>query len=250
MKTRSQKMDASDRINRTGTGFNKTLFNKDYTRIISDDTQPAMLIDMMESGPGQSFLDIGTGNGYVTYEFAKRCSSAHVVGIDRAEKAVKNNYRIVKENGNLSFDLYDGIRNIFEKSSLQFKLVKFFANYNHGINMRIRSKLFLFVIIAFITCSYNVDAQENTGSSLPQKGITNEVLWNKIVDIVVNKLGVDRTRVTSETSFKNDLSADALDMVEMVLKFEETFNIQIPDRDVEKITTVGEAYSYIEGRTK
>jgi acyl carrier protein len=39
-------------------------------------------------------------------------------------------------------------------------------------------------------------------------------------------------------------------MVEMVLKFEETFNIQIPDRDVEKITTVGEAYSYIEGRTK
>jgi acyl carrier protein len=243
-------MDASDRINRTGTGFNKTLFNKDYTRIISDDTQPAMLIDMMESGPGQSFLDIGTGNGYVTYEFAKRCSSAHVVGIDRAEKAVKNNYRIVKENGNLSFDLYDGIRNIFEKSSLQFKLVKFFANYNHGINMRIRSKLFLFVIIAFITCSYNVDAQENTGSSLPQKGITNEVLWNKIVDIVVNKLGVDRIRVTSETSFKNDLSADALDMVEMILKFEETFNIQIPDRDVEKITTVGEAYSYIEGRTK
>ena len=250
MKTRSQKMDASDRINRTGTGFNKTLFNKDYTRIISDDTQPAMLIDMMESGPGQSFLDIGTGNGYVTYEFAKRCSSAHVVGIDRAEKAVKNNYRIVKENGNLSFDLYDGIRNIFEKSSLQFKLVKFFANYNHGINMRIRSKLLFFVIIAFITCSYIADAQENTGSSLPQKGITNEVLWNKIVDIVVNKLGVDRTRVTSETSFKNDLSADALDMVEMVLKFEETFNIQIPDRDVEKITTVGEAYSYIEGRTK
>lgn len=250
MKTRSQKMDASDRINRTGTGFNKTLFNKDYTRIISDDTQPAMLIDMMESGPGQSFLDIGTGNGYVTYEFAKRCSSAHVVGIDRAEKAVKNNYRIVKENGNLSFDLYDGIRNIFEKSSLQFKLVKFFANYNHGINMRIRSKLLFFVIIAFMTCSYIADAQENTGSSLPQKGITNEVLWNKIVDIVVNKLGVDRTRVTSETSFKNDLSADALDMVEMVLKFEETFNIQIPDRDVEKITTVGEAYSYIEGRTK
>jgi acyl carrier protein len=243
-------MDASDRINRTGTGFNKTLFNKDYTRIISDDTQPAMLIDMMESGPGQSFLDIGTGNGYVTYEFAKRCSSAHVVGIDRAEKAVKNNYRIVKENGNLSFDLYDGIRNIFEKSSLQFKLVKFFANYNHGINMRIRSKLLFFVIIAFMTCSYISDAQENTGSSLPQKGITNEVLWNKIVDIVVNKLGVDRTRVTSETSFKNDLSADALDMVEMVLKFEETFNIQIPDRDVEKITTVGEAYSYIEGRTK
>jgi acyl carrier protein len=243
-------MDASNSINRTGTGFNKTLFNKDYTRIISDDTQPAMLIDMMESGPGQSFLDIGTGNGYVTYEFAKRCSSAHVVGIDRAEKAVKNNYRIVKENGNLSFDLYDGIRNIFEKSSLQFKLVKFFANYNHGINMRIRSKLLFFVIIAFMTCSYIADAQENTGSSLPQKGITNEVLWNKIVDIVVNKLGVDRTRVTSETSFKNDLSADALDMVEMVLKFEETFNIQIPDRDVEKITTVGEAYSYIEGRTK
>lgn len=243
-------MDASDRINRTGTGFNKTLFNKDYTRIISDDTQPAMLIDMMESGPGQSFLDIGTGNGYVTYEFAKRCSSAHVVGIDRAEKAVKNNYRIVKENGNLSFDLYDGIRNIFEKSSLQFKLVKFFANYNHGINMRIRSKLLFFVIIAFMTCSYIADAQENTGSSLPQKGITNEVLWNKIVDIVVSQLSVNRSAITPETSFKNDLSADALDMVEMVLKFEETFNIQIPDRDVEKITTVGEAYSYIEGRTK
>jgi acyl carrier protein len=116
--------------------------------------------------------------------------------------------------------------------------------------MRIRSKLLFFAIIAFMTCSYTADAQENTGSSLPQKGITNEVLWNKIVDIVVIQLSVDRSAITPETSFKNDLSADALDIVEMVLKFEETFNIQIPDQDVEKITTVGEAYRCIEGRTK
>jgi acyl carrier protein len=105
-------------------------------------------------------------------------------------------------------------------------------------------------MIAFAACSYHSSAQENAGSSLHQKGISNDVLWNKIVDIVVNKLSVDRTLVTPETSFKKDLGADDLDIVELILKFEETFDIQIPDQDADNITTVGEAYRYIEGRIK
>ncbi|MFZ1977578.1 MAG: methyltransferase domain-containing protein, partial [Bacteroidota bacterium] len=103
--------DINDSINRTRTEFNKALFNQDYTKIISDDTQLTMLIDMMEPGPNKSFLDLGTGNGYVAFELAKRYNSANVVGIDIAEKAVRNNRKIAKEEGleNLSFDVYDGV---------------------------------------------------------------------------------------------------------------------------------------------
>lgn len=68
----------------------------------------------------------------------------------------------------------------------------------------------------------------------------------KVKDIIVQQLGVNAEEVTTEASFINDLSADSLDIVELVMAFEEEFGIEIPDEDAEKIRTVGEATKYIE----
>jgi len=73
---------------------------------------------------------------------------------------------------------------------------------------------------------------------------------SKVKAIIVDKLGVEETEVTSEASFTNDLGADSLDTVELIMEFEKEFNIAIPDEQAEKITTVGEAVSYIEANTK
>ncbi len=70
----------------------------------------------------------------------------------------------------------------------------------------------------------------------------------KVKEIVVNKLGVDEGQVTSEASFINDLGADSLDTVELVMEFEKAFNIQIPDEDAEKISTVGDAVTYLKSK--
>jgi acyl carrier protein len=59
-------------------------------------------------------------------------------------------------------------------------------------------------------------------------------------------MGVDKTQVTRETSFVNDLGADSLDTVELVMEFEDEFDISIPDEDAEKIQTVGQAIDYVE----
>ena len=72
---------------------------------------------------------------------------------------------------------------------------------------------------------------------------------SKVKEIIVNKLGVDDAQVTSEASFTNDLGADSLDTVELVMEFEKAFNLQIPDEDAEKISTVGDAVKYITART-
>lgn len=68
----------------------------------------------------------------------------------------------------------------------------------------------------------------------------------KVKSIIVEKLGVDEKEVTPEASFTNDLGADSLDTVELIMEFEKEFNIAIPDDQAEKIGTVGEAISYIE----
>lgn len=68
----------------------------------------------------------------------------------------------------------------------------------------------------------------------------------KVKAIIVDKLGVDDSEVTTEASFTNDLGADSLDTVELIMEFEKEFNIAIPDDQAEKISTVGEAVSYIE----
>jgi acyl carrier protein len=71
----------------------------------------------------------------------------------------------------------------------------------------------------------------------------------KVKEIIVNKLGVDDGQITPEASFTNDLGADSLDTVELVMEFEKAFNLQIPDEDAEKIATVGDAIKYIKTKT-
>ncbi len=71
----------------------------------------------------------------------------------------------------------------------------------------------------------------------------------KVKEIVVNKLGVDEGQVTPEASFTNDLGADSLDTVELVMEFEKAFNLQIPDEDAEKISTVGDAIKYLKAKS-
>lgn len=72
----------------------------------------------------------------------------------------------------------------------------------------------------------------------------------KVKTIIVDKLGVDENEVTIEASFTNDLGADSLDTVELIMEFEKEFSIAIPDDQAEKISTVGEAISYIENNLK
>ena len=72
----------------------------------------------------------------------------------------------------------------------------------------------------------------------------------KVNAIIVDKLGVDESEVTPEASFTNDLGADSLDTVELIMEFEKEFDIAIPDDQAEKISTVGEAIGYIEENTK
>ena len=72
----------------------------------------------------------------------------------------------------------------------------------------------------------------------------------KVKEIIVEKLGVEESEVTLEASFTNDLGADSLDTVELIMEFEKEFNISIPDEQAESITTVGEAVSYLEAQPK
>jgi acyl carrier protein len=67
----------------------------------------------------------------------------------------------------------------------------------------------------------------------------------KIKEIIVEQLGVDPAQITPEASFVNDLGADSLDTVELVMALEEEFNLEIPDEEAEKIATVGQAIEYI-----
>jgi acyl carrier protein len=70
----------------------------------------------------------------------------------------------------------------------------------------------------------------------------------KVKEIIMNKLGVEASQVTPEASFTNDLGADSLDTVELVMEFEKAFSLQIPDEDAEKIATVGDAIRYLTGK--
>ncbi|MCX6144890.1 MAG: acyl carrier protein [Ignavibacteriales bacterium] len=70
----------------------------------------------------------------------------------------------------------------------------------------------------------------------------------KVKEIIVSKLGVDEAQITPEASFTNDLGADSLDTVELVMEFEKAFNVQIPDEDAEKISTVGDAINYLKAK--
>ena len=72
-----------------------------------------------------------------------------------------------------------------------------------------------------------------------------ENIEEKVIEIVAEQMGVDKGEVTRETSFVNDLNADSLDTVELVMEFEDEFELSIPDEEAEKIQTVGQAIDYI-----
>src|SRR5688572_7644719 len=73
---------------------------------------------------------------------------------------------------------------------------------------------------------------------------------NKVKDIIEKELGVEREKLTNEASFIEDLGADSLDIVELVMEFEKEFNIDIPDEDAEKLRTVGDALAYLNEKVK
>ena len=73
---------------------------------------------------------------------------------------------------------------------------------------------------------------------------------SRVKAIIVDKLGVEDSEVTNEASFTNDLGADSLDTVELIMEFEKEFNVTIHDDQAEKITTVGDAVAYIEANAK
>ena len=70
--------------------------------------------------------------------------------------------------------------------------------------------------------------------------------FDKVKEVIIDKLGVDESAITKEAHFVNDLGADSLDTVELIMEFEEEFSIEIPDEDAENITTVSSAIKYID----
>jgi acyl carrier protein len=86
--------------------------------------------------------------------------------------------------------------------------------------------------------------RELGGVSLDQK-----ISWEDFRNIVVERLGVEPEQVTMDASFQEDLNADSLDLVELIYAFEENTGLEIPDEDAEKITTVGQAWEYIQEKS-
>ena len=76
--------------------------------------------------------------------------------------------------------------------------------------------------------------------------LSEQEIFEKVKQVIVKQLGVSQDEITKEASFTDDLGADSLDTVELIMEFEKEFNIQIPDDQAEKITTVGHAIAYIE----
>jgi len=72
--------------------------------------------------------------------------------------------------------------------------------------------------------------------------------YDKIKEVIIDKLGVEDTKITMEAKFIDDLGADSLDTVELIMQFEEEFEIEIPDEDAEKILSVGQAITYINSK--
>ena len=78
--------------------------------------------------------------------------------------------------------------------------------------------------------------------------MSNEEIFEKLKEIIINQLGVNEQNIKEEATFVDDLSADSLDIVELVMNIEEEFEIEIPDEDAEKIVTVGDVVNYIKER--
>jgi len=83
----------------------------------------------------------------------------------------------------------------------------------------------------------------------PSVGGGEHMVFEKVKKIIVEQLGVEEDDITMESSFIDDLGADSLDIVELIMAFEEEFDLEIPDSEAEKITTVGDAVEYIKNNT-
>jgi len=90
---------------------------------------------------------------------------------------------------------------------------------------------------------YSDPVQEDTTVSIEDVDV--QQIENKVIEIISEQMGVDKSKITRETSFINDLNADSLDTVELVMEFEDEFDMSIPDEEAEKIQTVGAAVDYI-----
>ena len=77
-----------------------------------------------------------------------------------------------------------------------------------------------------------------------------QAIRDKVYDIVAEQMGVDKAEIKDETHFVNDLNADSLDTVELVMEFEDEFETSIPDEEAEKITTVGQAIAFIKANSE
>ena len=96
-----------------------------------------------------------------------------------------------------------------------------------------------------------------TALSFPRAGNSNQQIFmadksieEKVKDIIVEQLGVNPEQVTPQASFIEDLGADSLDIVELVMAFEEEFSVEVPDEDAEKLQTVGDVINYIKQKAK
>ena len=78
--------------------------------------------------------------------------------------------------------------------------------------------------------------------------MTEQEIEAKVIEIVAEQMGADKSKITRDTSFVEDLNADSLDTVELVMEFEDEFEINIPDEDAEKIQSVGDAVKYIQSK--
>ena len=83
---------------------------------------------------------------------------------------------------------------------------------------------------------------------MEKPAVTNPTVQDRVVKIVCDQMGATPDKISKDTSFINDLGADSLDTVELVMEFEDEFEISIPDEDAEKIQTIGSAVDYIEGK--
>ncbi|EFZ38061.1 acyl carrier protein [Hoylesella oralis ATCC 33269] len=119
--------------------------------------------------------------------------------------------------------------------------------HNDGVFVQYKSLFSIKYLLIWIKiCSFAPDfLLEIIYKQFKKESIMSEI-ESKVKAIIVDKLGVDEAEVKPEASFTNDLGADSLDTVELIMEFEKEFGISIPDDKAEKIATVGDAISYIE----
>lgn len=127
---------------------------------------------------------------------------------------------------------------IFSKKSQQ-------GAYKRVINKRLTirkvKKKTIFLVLFYLMTFF----AQNFCSIQIIVNMTNEELMAKVQEIIVEKLGVSEDEITPEASFTDDLGADSLDTVEIIMDFEGAFEVEIPDEDAEKIATVGDAIEYV-----